>query len=81
MVVPGPVFALADRDQAIPLTDTVTDGPLFDEAPFSANRSMSTITALSSVAWVRLGLALGLAFVVGFGLAEHVAIVWRWWRR
>ena len=42
---------------------------------------MSTITALSSVAWLRIGLALGLAFVAGFGLAELVAIVWRWWRR
>jgi hypothetical protein len=39
---------------------------------------MSTITF--SVSWVRLGLALGLAFIVGFGLAELIAIVWRWWR-
>jgi len=49
--------------------------------PFSANGggTMSTITF--SMSWLRLGLALGLAFIVGFGLAELVAIVWRWWRR
>jgi hypothetical protein len=40
---------------------------------------MSTITF--NMSWLRLGLALGLAFIAGFGLAELVAIVWRWWRR
>jgi hypothetical protein len=30
---------------------------------------------------VEIGLALGLAFVVGFGIAELVAMALRWWRR
>jgi hypothetical protein len=40
---------------------------------------MSIITF--SVSWLRIAFALVLAFIVGFGLAELVALVWRVWRR
>ena len=92
----GCVIATLETHQRPPAIDrpTLGRGPamsgvaIFGLAALSAWLAINIAIAVVAVTWagasaraVEIGLALGLAFIVGFGIAELVAMALRWWRR